>query len=71
MYFVCIFLTKQMVKNCSIKEFLYQHLVEQHGEQAGEWAYSLMDGIKRYQKDDFIGLFYDILTGRVGTFFCP
>ncbi|XP_062860182.1 translin-associated factor X-interacting protein 1 isoform X2 [Trichomycterus rosablanca] len=56
---------EKMDKNSDIKEFLYQHLVEQHGEQAGEWAYSLMDGIKRYQKDDFIGLFYDILTGRV------
>ncbi|KAK1784884.1 hypothetical protein P4O66_018317 [Electrophorus voltai] len=48
-----------------LKEFLHKYLERQHGEQAGEWAYSLLDAIKRYLKDDFVGLFYDILTGKV------
>uniref|UniRef100_A0A4W4HEB2 Translin-associated factor X interacting protein 1 n=1 Tax=Electrophorus electricus TaxID=8005 RepID=A0A4W4HEB2_ELEEL len=48
-----------------LKEFLHKYLERQHGDQAGEWAYSLLDAIKRYLKDDFIGLFYDILTGKV------
>uniref|UniRef100_A0AAR2KQH9 Translin-associated factor X-interacting protein 1 N-terminal domain-containing protein n=1 Tax=Pygocentrus nattereri TaxID=42514 RepID=A0AAR2KQH9_PYGNA len=47
-------------------EFLHQYLQRQHGEQAGQWAYSLLDSIKCNLKDDFICLFYDILTDKVG-----
>ncbi|XP_076848029.1 translin-associated factor X-interacting protein 1 [Brachyhypopomus gauderio] len=49
----------------NLQEFVPQYLDRQYGEQAGEWAYSLLDAIKRFLKDDFIGLFYDILTGKV------
>ncbi|KAL7870497.1 hypothetical protein SRHO_G00079940 [Serrasalmus rhombeus] len=48
-----------------LKEFLHQYLQRQHGEQAGQWAYSLLDSIKCNLKDDFICLFYDILTDKV------
>lgn len=51
-----------------LKEFLHQYLLKQHEERAGQWAYSLINGIKRYLEDDFIGLFYDILQGKVGAF---
>ncbi|XP_058243105.1 translin-associated factor X-interacting protein 1 isoform X3 [Hemibagrus wyckioides] len=48
-----------------LKEFLHRYLLKQHEERAGQWAYSLLDGIKSYAEDDFIGLFYDILQGKV------
>ncbi|XP_046720087.1 translin-associated factor X-interacting protein 1 isoform X3 [Silurus meridionalis] len=52
-------------ESSDLKEFLHQYLLKQHKERAGQWAYSLLDGIKRYLEDDFIGLFYDILQGKV------
>ncbi|XP_072551524.1 translin-associated factor X-interacting protein 1 isoform X2 [Salminus brasiliensis] len=48
-----------------LKEFLHQYMERQHGGQAGEWVYSLLDSIKCNLKDDFISLFYDILTNKV------
>lgn len=59
-----------MNESSDLKEFLHQYLLKQHKERAGQWAYSLLDGIKRYLEDDFIGLFYDILQGKVGAFIC-
>ncbi|XP_060779922.1 translin-associated factor X-interacting protein 1 [Neoarius graeffei] len=56
---------EKMDESSDLKEFLHQYLLKQHEEKAGQWAYSLLDGIKRYLEDDFIGLFYDILQGKV------
>ncbi|KAI4877897.1 hypothetical protein NFI96_016789, partial [Prochilodus magdalenae] len=56
---------EKMDNSSDLKEFLHQYLQRQHGEHAGEWAYSLLDSIKLNQKDDFISLFYDILTDKV------
>ncbi|KAB5574946.1 hypothetical protein PHYPO_G00214930 [Pangasianodon hypophthalmus] len=52
-------------ESSDLKEFLHQYLLKQHKERAGQWAYSLIDGIKQYLDDAFIGLFYDILQGKV------
>uniref|UniRef100_A0A8B9LJ69 Translin-associated factor X-interacting protein 1 N-terminal domain-containing protein n=1 Tax=Astyanax mexicanus TaxID=7994 RepID=A0A8B9LJ69_ASTMX len=49
------------------KEFLHQYMQRQYGGQAGEWIYSLMHCINCNLKDDFISLFYDILTDKVGV----
>lgn len=65
----CVLQT-QMDERRDLKEFLHQYLLKHHGERAGQWAYSLLDGIKRYLEDDFICLFYDILQGKVGAFVC-
>ncbi|XP_053479134.1 translin-associated factor X-interacting protein 1 isoform X1 [Ictalurus furcatus] len=56
---------EKMDESSDLKEFLHQYLLKKHEERAGEWAYSLLDGIKCYLEDDFIGLFYDILQGKV------
>ncbi|XP_022535430.2 translin-associated factor X-interacting protein 1 [Astyanax mexicanus] len=48
-----------------LKEFLHQYMQRQYGGQAGEWIYSLMHCINCNLKDDFISLFYDILTDKV------
>ncbi|KAK3570360.1 hypothetical protein QTP86_018560, partial [Hemibagrus guttatus] len=56
---------EKMDERSDLKEFLHRYLLKQHEERAGQWAYSLLDGIKRYVEDDFIGLFYDILQGKV------
>ncbi|XP_066541129.1 translin-associated factor X-interacting protein 1 [Hoplias malabaricus] len=56
----------EKMDDCSdLKEFLHQYLERQHGDRAGDWAYSLLDSIKRNLKYDFISLFYDILTDKV------
>ncbi|XP_061100700.1 translin-associated factor X-interacting protein 1 isoform X2 [Conger conger] len=49
----------------SLAEFLHRHLDRQHGERAGDWAYSLLQACQQHHQDDLIGLFYDILTGKV------
>lgn len=59
-----------MDERSDLKEFLHQYLLKQHEERAGQWAYSLLDAIKRFEEDDFIGLFYDILQGKVCAFIC-
>ncbi|KAF4091518.1 hypothetical protein AMELA_G00037930 [Ameiurus melas] len=56
---------EKMDASSDLKEFLHRYLLKQHEERAGDWAYSLLDGIKCYLDDDFIGLFYDILQGKV------
>ncbi|KAM9481720.1 translin-associated factor X-interacting protein 1 isoform 3-T3 [Clarias gariepinus] len=56
---------EKMDERSDLNEFLHQYLLKHHGERAGQWAYSLLDGIKRYLEDDFICLFYDILQGKV------
>lgn len=66
MYWLLVLQT-QMDEGRDLKEFLHQYLLKQHEEKAGDWAYSLLDGIKRYREDDFIGLFDDILQGNVGA----
>ncbi|XP_035654517.1 translin-associated factor X-interacting protein 1 [Oncorhynchus keta] len=52
-------------ESSNLPEFLRQHLERQYGEKAGEWAYSLVEGIRQHQKDDSVSLFNDILTGKV------
>lgn len=69
MCWLCVFQI-QMDESSDLKAFLHQYLLKKHEERAGEWAYSLLDGIKCYLEDDFIGLFYDILQGKVGAFYC-
>lgn len=59
----CISLKRNESSN--LPEFLRQHLERQYGEKAGEWAYSLVEGIRQHQKDDSVSLFNDILTGKV------
>lgn len=61
-------LQTQTDESSDLKEFLHQYMLTQHEEKAGEWAYSLLDAIKRYREDDFICLFYDILQGKVCAF---
>ncbi|TSS72703.1 Translin-associated factor X-interacting protein 1 [Bagarius yarrelli] len=56
---------EKMDESSDLKEFLHKYLLKRYEERAGHWAYSLLDGIQRYPADDFIGLFYDILQGRV------
>lgn len=63
-------LQTQTDERSDLKEFLHWYLLKQHEERAGQWAYSLLDGIKRYVEDDFIALFYDIFQGKVGAFIC-
>ncbi|KAL2094112.1 hypothetical protein ACEWY4_011424 [Coilia grayii] len=46
-------------------EFLHTYLERQHGEHAGDWAYSLMDVIHYHLSDDLLSLFSDILSGKV------
>ncbi|XP_063053508.1 translin-associated factor X-interacting protein 1 [Engraulis encrasicolus] len=49
-----------------IGEFLHKFLERQHGERAGEWAYSLLEVLQHQRSmDDLIGLFSDILAGKV------
>ncbi|XP_041964706.1 translin-associated factor X-interacting protein 1 isoform X2 [Alosa sapidissima] len=51
---------------CSdLPEFLHKYLERQHGDHAGDWAYSLMETIHRHLKDELISLFNDILSGEV------
>ncbi|XP_035274314.1 translin-associated factor X-interacting protein 1 isoform X1 [Anguilla anguilla] len=49
----------------NLAEFLRRHLDRQHGERAGDWAYNLLQTCQQHREDDLIGLFYDILTGKV------
>lgn len=66
MCWLCV-LQPQLDERSDLKEFLHQYLLKQHEEKAGQWAYSLIEGIKRYLDDDFISLFYDALQGKVGA----
>ncbi|XP_031420247.1 translin-associated factor X-interacting protein 1 [Clupea harengus] len=51
---------------CSdLPEFLHKYLERQHGDHAGEWAYSLMETIHHHQTDELISLFKHILSGKV------
>ncbi|XP_046889335.1 translin-associated factor X-interacting protein 1 isoform X3 [Hypomesus transpacificus] len=52
-------------KSSDLGEFLHRHLERQHREQAGDWAYSLMESFHQHSNDDVINLFYLILTGKV------
>ncbi|KAM6946369.1 translin-associated factor X-interacting protein 1 [Aplochiton taeniatus] len=52
-------------QSSKLGEFLHRHLEGQHGEQAGDWAYSLADALRQHSNDDFISLFKLILTGQM------
>ncbi|KAJ8281150.1 hypothetical protein GJAV_G00064120 [Gymnothorax javanicus] len=49
----------------NLAEFLRGYLERQHGERAGNWAYNLLQTCQQHRDDDIIGLFYDIITGKV------
>lgn len=54
---------------CSdLAEFLHKYLERQHGDHAGDWAYSLMESINHHLTDELVGLFNDILSGKVMGF---
>lgn len=50
--------------------FLHKYLERQHGDHAGDWAYSLMESIRHHLTDELISLFNDILSGKVMGFPC-
>ncbi|KAJ8335622.1 hypothetical protein SKAU_G00389640 [Synaphobranchus kaupii] len=56
---------EQNGEGSSLAAFLRRHLDRQHGEHAGDWAYSLLQTCREHREDDLIGLFYDILTEKV------
>ncbi|KAG7468650.1 hypothetical protein MATL_G00145310 [Megalops atlanticus] len=56
---------EQREESSVLAEFLRRHLDRQHGERAGDWAYSLLRACQQHHDDDVIGLFFDILTGKV------
>ena len=61
----CVCVRAQSDKSSDLGEFLHRHLERQHREQAGDWAYSLMESFHQHSNDDVINLFYLILTGKV------
>ncbi|KAG9336983.1 hypothetical protein JZ751_030001 [Albula glossodonta] len=57
---------EQSEEKSTLAEFLRRHLDRQHGESAGDWAYTVLHTCQQHQDDDdVIGLFYSILTGKV------
>lgn len=68
-YGVLIRILSLQVGVCSdLPEFLHKYLERQHGDHAGDWAYSLMESIHHHLTDELISLFNDILSGKVMGF---
>ncbi|XP_033897346.2 translin-associated factor X-interacting protein 1-like isoform X2 [Acipenser ruthenus] len=49
----------------SLDEFFHEYLQKKHADSASKWAYSIQEGCRLYRDDDFINLFFNILTGKV------
>nr|XP_015224003.1 PREDICTED: translin-associated factor X-interacting protein 1 [Lepisosteus oculatus] len=56
---------EQKEERQNLAEFLHSFLEKRHVDGATEWAYSLVEGCRRHQDDDFISLFFSILLGKV------
>ncbi|XP_029464678.1 translin-associated factor X-interacting protein 1 [Rhinatrema bivittatum] len=52
-------------KKSSFSDFFYSYLQKKYGDSATEWIYSIYETCRLYITDNFMHLFYNILTGQV------
>ncbi|XP_043937401.1 translin-associated factor X-interacting protein 1 isoform X2 [Protopterus annectens] len=56
---------QQASKHSSMPEFFQSYLQTKYGSLAIDWAYNIYESCQRHESDEFINLFFSILTGKM------